>query len=154
MKENKEPTYAVDTNILVYAFDRTNPHKQEIGKAILEKCWKREKNLVISSQNLAEFFIVVTKKIPSPISVGDAKQIIRDINDFTQWQVCNYNGKTVERAIEIQERTKKHFWDALLAATLIQNGIYHIFTENTSDFKDIEGITACNPFKEKNNSQV
>ena len=64
MKESKEPAYAVDTNILVYAFDGTNHHKQKIGKAILEKCWKREKNLVISSQSLAEFFVVVTKRFP------------------------------------------------------------------------------------------
>jgi len=42
---------------------------------------------------------------------------------------------------------KVHFWDALIAATMIENNVFTIFTENTKDFKKIKGITAINPLE-------
>ncbi len=54
MKEIEGSIYGVDTNIQVYAFDKTDPKKQKITKEILEKCWKREKSLVVSSQSLGK----------------------------------------------------------------------------------------------------
>jgi len=39
------------------------------------------------------------------------------------------------------------FWDALIAACMLENGISTIVTENEADFKRIPGITTSNPFK-------
>lgn len=37
------------------------------------------------------------------------------------------------------------FWDVMLAAAMLENGVNKIYTENTKDFK-IPGIKAVNPF--------
>ena len=39
------------------------------------------------------------------------------------------------------------FWDALIAACMLEKGIKTIVTENERDFKRIPGITIINPFK-------
>ena len=39
-----------------------------------------------------------------------------------------------------------NYWDAFIAATMIENKIFNIYTENTKDFLKIDGIKARNPF--------
>ncbi len=40
------------------------------------------------------------------------------------------------------------FWDALIAETMLENGVSTIYTENEKDFKKMRGINAINPFKQ------
>ncbi len=149
MIENAEETVLIDTNILVYSLDRKNQLKHRIAEELLNKCWKRKTKYVISTQNLAEFFVVMTKKASPPIPDEDVEGIINDILSFSNWKVLSYNPKTLSRAMSLHKKTKKHFWDCLIAATMLENGIFQILTENVSDFKEIEGITAVNPFLEQ-----
>jgi len=53
----------------------------------------------------------------------------------------------VVKAIELQAAYKAPFWDALIAATMLENGVKTIFTENTADFRKIPFIKAVNPLK-------
>jgi predicted nucleic acid-binding protein len=46
----------------------------------------------------------------------------------------------------VRER-RAPFWDALIAACMLENGIEIIVTENERDFKRIPGITVTNPFR-------
>ncbi len=41
------------------------------------------------------------------------------------------------------------FWDSLLAATMKENNIFNIYTENIKDFK-VPWINAINPVENKN----
>lgn len=136
----------IDTNILVYAYDNTDKRKHAIAQALLEKCWKKEITYAISSQNLAEFFITITKKVPHPLSIVQAEQIIADICSFSGWKVLQYNQNTLLLAIKMYEKHKKHFWDALILATMREAGITHIYSKNEADFKIFENITVINPF--------
>ncbi len=138
----------IDTNLLVYAYDKTDKRKHEKAKQLLEQCWRGEKNYAISVQNLAEFSVVVTQKVPSPISVDEATQIITDIIEFPSWRVLSYTGQTLKQAMLLYATTKRHFWDALIAATMMQAGVLHIYTENVSDFSVFEHIIAKNPLKD------
>ncbi|MBI4981481.1 PIN domain-containing protein [Candidatus Woesearchaeota archaeon] len=138
--------HLIDTNILVYAYDCTDAKKYGIALKLLEKCWKKEAVYAISVQNLAEFFVIITKKVPHPLSIEEAGQIISDICSFSGWKVLNYNPDTLNLAIELYKKQKKHFWDAVLAATMIKSGITEIYTENYSDFQVFEDIRVKNPF--------
>ena len=143
---DKTKLYLVDTNILVYAYDLTDQKKHNIARELLEKCWKKEIVYAISSQNLAEFFIIVTKKIPSPLSIEEAEQIIKDICSFSSWKILHYTEKTLQQAIILFKEQKKHFWDALITATMLEAGITNIYTENEEDFKRFDKLTVTNPF--------
>ena len=141
-----EPLFLIDTNVLVYAYNIDDLKKQKIAKELLNKCWKRERTYAISSQNLAEFFYVSTKKIPKPLSLDCAEQLIHDIAVFSQWKVINYTEETLLKAVQMHKKTQKKFWDAVLAATMLQHNVTHIYTEDIADFKDYS-IIAVNPFK-------
>jgi predicted nucleic acid-binding protein len=63
----------VDTNVLVYAYDRSEPEKQGQALEVLDGL-ATTRTGVISTQVLAEFFITVTQKIPAPLSVSQGYQ--------------------------------------------------------------------------------
>jgi predicted nucleic acid-binding protein len=144
MTENSE-IRLVDSNILAYAYDKSEVQKNIIAKGTLKNLWQ-EKSGALSIQNLAEFYYTITKKIEFPLQPDNAKQIILDFNQA--FQIIKYDEKTIISAINCQEIYKIHFWDALLAATMEENGIETIITENEKDFKKIKWLKTINPFKQ------
>ena len=146
MPEVTKELFLIDTNILVYAWDTADPKKQKIAKELMEKCWKKETTYAISVQNLAEFFVVVTQKIPNKMPLEQAEQIISDIIAFSNWKVLHYEESTIQKAVQRYKEKKKHFWDAVIVETMKENGIKHVYTENEKDFEIFEDIKAINPF--------
>lgn len=135
----------IDTNVLVYLFDADTPEKRYISKDLLTACWRSEVRYSVSAQNLAEFSVVVTEKVAHPMPVEDVKRFIRDIIDFDGWNIVGYSGESILRAHEIRDRHHIHFWDALLAATMMESGIDTIITEDAHLLR-IPGITVTNPY--------
>ena len=129
----------VDTNVLVYAYDLSEPAKREKCLRILEKCWRGEIVLAVSNQVLAELFVVLTEKVERPLSKEDAKKIIGQIIEFNGFAKLNYGCQTVKSAAELSAKYKSKFWDSIIMATMIENSISEIYTENDKDFT-IPGI--------------
>ena len=90
----------------------------------------------ISIQNLSEFYVVITKKVEKPVPMETAKEIIGDIIEFQNWVVINYDVHTILSAIELNREYEVHYWDALIAATMRENNVFCIYTED-GDFKRI-----------------
>jgi len=137
----------IDTNVLVYLFDADAPKKRRVSKDLVSACWRSEVRYSVSAQNLAEFSVVVTEKVEKPMPVEDVKRFIRDIQGFDGWNVVGYGGETILRAHDIRDRYRVHFWDALLAATMIESGIDTIITEDAHLLR-IPGISVTNPYRE------
>ena len=134
----------VDTNILCYAFDTREPEKRERAKELLERCWRAEERLSVSVQNLAEFSVVVTEKIERPIPQPVIRKFIMSIASFGGWNVIGYDADTILAAHEIKKRCSLHFWDALLAATMKENRISAIYSED-HHFEKVPGLAVINP---------
>ena len=134
-------THAIDTNILVYAFDKAYPQKKAIARSILEACFTGQVAYAVTNQILAEFASAVTSRIEKPLSQRQAQAIVNTILKNRNWHVYNYTGKSVIAALDV----KKHFWDCLIAETLKENGISGIITENAKDFAGT-GLVVKNPF--------
>ncbi|CAG0988796.1 hypothetical protein METP2_02442 [Methanosarcinales archaeon] len=136
----------IDSNLLTYVFDEGEPEKREICNELVADCWKRKRDFAVSVQNLSEFYVVVTKKISNPIPAKVAKDFIELIIDFHGWHVLNYNAQTIKSAIGISTTNGIHYWDALLAATMKENNVFSIYTENDMDFKKVPWLKTINPF--------
>jgi len=130
----------LDTNILVYAFDKAYPKKREICKKIINDIFNGKKVGAVTNQILAEFASAVTKKIEKPLKKDDAIAIIGAIYFSENWKVFNYSGKTVLEAL----RLNKPFWDSLIIETLKENNVQEIVTENSKDFEN-NGLKVFNP---------
>jgi len=136
----------IDTNILVYAFDRSEAKKNKKARQLIGKCFKGEVLLATSTQTLSEFFVVVTKKIQKPIAGSQASGIIRNIIDFKGFSILTIKPGTIVSAANACTETTAHYWDCLIAETMKENSVYRIYTENTKDFGKIGGIEVINPF--------
>ncbi len=142
---NVEKTaFLVDSNVFVYAHDADSGPKQENAAIFISKKMG-EKKFFVSAQTLGEIYAVITEKIQKPLSHIQARKIITELSELAS--TISYSPITVVSACRICEEYKTHFWDALLAATMIENNIRIIYTENTKDFEKIKEITAINPLK-------
>ena len=140
----KESNYQfVDTNILVYAYDKSaGGEKHVIAKQIVEKLWK-ERNGALSTQVLQEFFVVVTKKVKNPLSFDSAFQIISDLK---LWKVATIEVKDILEAIKLSQRYKISFWDALILCSAINLGCSVIWSEDLNSGEYFGKIKVVNPF--------
>lgn len=139
------PDRLIDTNILVYAYDTSEGAKHDFAKNIVKQIWQ-DGGGVVCVQNLMEFFVVITKKVTSPISVSNAKIIIDDMTKSDSWRVIDRDINTFLKAIDIVSQYSVHLWDATIIACMKESGVTHIVTENTSDFEGIPDIHVIFPF--------
>jgi len=139
------PDRLIDTNILVYAYDTSEGAKHDFSKNIVEQVWQ-DRGGVVCVQNLMEFFVVITKKVTSPISVSNAKIIIDDMTKSDSWRVIDRDINTFLKAIDIVSEYSVHLWDATIIACMKESDVTHIVTENTSDFEGIPDIHVIFPF--------
>ncbi len=134
----------VDTNILVFAYDKDAGTKHEKAKAFLKPVFNGEKSLYVSNQNLAEMFkILVYEKI---VPLEEAKEITLGFLFSKNWLKLTYRQETLLGVLEVYKHGL-HFWDCLIAATALENLVTTIYTDNVKDFEKIPGIEVINPLK-------
>jgi predicted nucleic acid-binding protein len=135
----------VDTNVLVYAYDRSEPKKQRQALQVLDYLAVAGTG-AISTQVLSEFFVTVTRKITSPLSQDQAYDRVK--NYLQSWTVLNLTGMVVLEAVRGVQDYQFSFWDAQIWATARLNQISVIFSEDFNAGAVIEGVRFVNPFAE------
>lgn len=133
----------VDTNILIYA------HKKDGAKhlpcaAAVNRLLDSD-DMVLSIQNLVEFSRVLTEKASPSLDSEQVYQYVYDLSETST--IFSYSEHTVMSALIISKQYAIHFFDALIAATMQENGITKILTENTKDFKKIKWLEVDNPME-------
>ena len=132
-----------DTNVLVYAYDRSEPQKQRRALEVLDRLAVSRVG-VISTQVLAEFFVAVTRKIETPLSVSEA--YVRVKNYLQAWTVLDLTGMIVLEAARGVREHQFNFWDAQIWAAARLNQISVIFSEDFNIGAVTEGVRFVNPF--------
>ncbi len=69
----------VDTNLFVYAHDRTAGRKREAARTLVSDLWESREGCV-SVQVLQELFVNLTRKVPKPLPAREAAHLISDIS--------------------------------------------------------------------------
>ncbi len=133
----------IDTNIIVYAFDRDEPEKRKKALAAVLAI-QNEGRAAISNQVMAEVFSVLSGKKAVPAE--EAETIIQLFAASPAWKKIAYTERTVVRAAAIKKVYGTPFWDALIAATMEEHSISLLLTENTKHFARIPFVQAKNPF--------
>jgi len=136
--------YLVDTNILVYAYDRSEPDKQAKALELID-ILARDNSGYLSPQILAEFFTVVTKKIAAPLSI---EQGYSSLSNYIQcWDIVDLTSAIVLEGARGVMDHRLSFWDSLIWATARMNQIPAILSEDFSHNLVIEGVRFINPFE-------
>jgi len=137
-------SYLVDTNILVYAYDRSEREKQQKARDVLNWLESRSSGTV-STQILGEFFWIVTRKLVQPLTSRQAyTELERHLRSWKTFEVT--------RAIVLEAgrgcmNFQMPFWDAQIWATAKLNQIPQILSEDFQHGRVIEGVEFVNPFQ-------
>jgi predicted nucleic acid-binding protein len=132
----------LDTNVLVYAHDRSETRKQPIAQALLEVLW-RTRSGVLSTQVLQEFYVVATRKFDPRMRHGAAREIVAL---YGEWPIVQVDVALILAASKLEERHAFSFWDALVVEAARRCGATRLLTEDLQAGRRIGGISIENPF--------
>ncbi len=133
----------VDTNVLVYAHDVSAGEKHDRAKTLLNELWDSRRGRV-SVQVLQEFFVTVTRKVPKPLDVSAAAQVIRDLS---RWRVHSPGADDVLAAIDVHASMGISFWDAMIVRSASQLGCDVLYSEDLNPGQDYGAVRVRNPFR-------
>ena len=131
----------VDTNVLIYAHDLDAGKKHQIAKTALDELWS-ERTGVLSVQVLQEFYVNVTRKIPTPLSKNSARLVV---NSYSIW-CTETSPNEVSTAFRIEDESGIRFWNALIVSSAVKSGAARILSEDLNDGQRIAGLLIENPF--------
>ncbi|MCP4755336.1 MAG: PIN domain-containing protein [Proteobacteria bacterium] len=134
--------FFLDTNILVYAYDDSEPEKKSRAGDLLVNGLRSE-NAVVSTQVFGEFFNVATRHIANPYSAAEAEEILRT---FSSVEVVEIATATIWRAIDPHKTYQTSYWDSLILSTAEQAGCGTVYSEDFNHNQVYNGITVVNPF--------
>jgi predicted nucleic acid-binding protein len=140
----RDPWVFVDTNVLVYAFDRSAGEKRDRARSLVNRLWADMRGC-ISVQVLQEFYVTATQKVQKPLEPDMAAKIVRDLS---YWQVHAPVAEDILGAIALQQRRRTSFWDAMILWSAQQLGCSAIWSEDLNEGQSYDGVRVLNPFRE------
>ena len=132
----------VDTNILVYAYDRGAGDKHAQARRTIGRLWA-EGSGALSTQVLQEFYINVRRKAQRPISISSARSLVAD---YMAWDPVVNDGTSILEAIDAERRYKISFWDALIIVAAQKSEADVILSEDFSQGQKYGSVRVLNPF--------
>ena len=133
----------VDTNVLVYARDASEPEKQQAAIMWLQDIWHNRTGR-ISTQVCNEYYVTVTQKLEPGLS---RKEAWEDICALESWRPVSIDMKCLYNAKDIQDKTEISWWDALIISAAYSAECNRIISEDLNAGQIVSGIEIVNPFQ-------
>ncbi len=134
----------VDTNILLYSRDVSEPAKQPIAAALLVDLWENRTGRV-SVQVLNEYFVNVTRKLDPGLPPEEAWD---DVEALMAWNPVSLDASLLSRAYSAYQRYALSWWDSLIVTSAEAAGCATILSEDLSHGASYFGVAVENPFRE------
>ncbi|MGD0546574.1 MAG: PIN domain-containing protein [Terracidiphilus sp.] len=131
----------VDTDILVYAHDRSAGKKHLRALMLLEQLWGSGWG-VVSTQVLEELCVHLSRKAANPLPIEEVTLLIRD---YSAWEVVPNTPASVIEALEIVARHKLPFWDALILEAAERSGASILYSEHLATTQRYGAMQVVNP---------
>jgi predicted nucleic acid-binding protein len=131
----------LDTNVLLYAHDRSAGAKHETARSLVAHLWDTRTG-ALSTQVLAEFYVNATRKLPKPMSPVRARAAVAR---YATWPVQRIEPGDIPGASELAERHRLSFWDALIIASAYRAGAAVLASEDLQPGVP-GGVRIENPF--------
>ena len=131
----------VDTNILVYAHDRSTGAKHRRAQELIESLWNSGDG-VVSTQVLQELCVNLRQKIRQPLPVGEVRQVIRD---YATWDVVTNTAESVLRALDVAERYRTSFRVAMILQAADTAGVAVLYSDDLARGQKYGFVQVVNP---------
>jgi predicted nucleic acid-binding protein len=133
----------VDTNVLVYARDASEPEKQAVARGWMEHLWTSTSGR-LSVQVLQEFYVTVTRKLRPGLPPDEARA---DVRALAAGRPIRIDEAMVEAAWRVEDRLGLSFWDALIVSAAQAAGCVTLLTEDLQHGLEIDGLVVADPFR-------
>jgi predicted nucleic acid-binding protein len=131
----------LDTNVLVYAYDTSEPRKQKIAQGLLRRALAGE--IAASSQVLAEFAATLLHKITPAAKPEDLMALLNTLGPI---KLIPLDGDVVYRAVQAHAQYGLHFYDGMIVAAAERGGCERIWSEDLNAGQKYYGVAVENPF--------
>jgi predicted nucleic acid-binding protein len=131
----------LDTNVLVCAYDVTDPAKQSVAQELVRKAVAG--GVVISTQVLAEFATTLLHKLVPPPSSDD---VLALLDTLAPIRVIVPDHDLVRRAVQARAAYGIHFYDGMVIAAAERAGCERIWSEDLNAGQKYFGVVVSNPF--------
>jgi predicted nucleic acid-binding protein len=132
---------ALDTNVWLYSHDTRDPRKQTIAQQLIAAT----RPLALPWQVGCEF-VAASRKLAvvgfTEVQAWAALAAMRTLADVILLPVPDLWPETQA----LQGRYSLSFWDGLLAATCLHNGVHVLYTEDMGAPRTIDTLSLVNPF--------
>ncbi len=132
----------VDTNVLVYAFDKSSSPKKRVAQRLINQLMDEDR-LRVSTQVLQELFVTLTRKVSKRCSSDEALAVLEDL---TAWPLMAVDYAAIRAAVGLAGQAKISCWDALVVVAAARTGAAVLYTEDMNDGQEILGVRIGNPF--------
>lgn len=133
----------VDTNVLVYARDASEPEKQHAAAGWLSRLWREQQGRV-SVQVLNEYYVTTTRKLKPGLPADDAWD---DVRAFMAWEPQSIDSELLLRTREVEQRYQLSWWDSMIVAAAQLQGCTTLLTEDLQHGMVFGGLTVRDPFR-------
>jgi predicted nucleic acid-binding protein len=133
--------FTLDSNILVYAADASEPVRQAAAIDIVARAARRD--CVLTPQSLAEFFHAITRKRIVPVAEA-ARQVQAWAMVFPITQGAGE--AALLTAVEEAEAGRLQLFDALLLATAHEAGCGAVISEDMGEHTRLNGVRVIAAF--------
>ncbi|MBK7976315.1 MAG: PIN domain-containing protein [Deltaproteobacteria bacterium] len=131
----------VDTNVWVYAYDKSDPDKHVRAVRVIEQL-SYASDLVVSAQVLNELARVLLERRQREVDL-----VSTIIDEVTAAATClPLTAETTRLALSAGLAAGLSFWDALIWAAASQNDIAVVLSEDFQHGRELEGVRFTNPF--------
>jgi predicted nucleic acid-binding protein len=131
----------LDTNILVYAYDRSEPRKQRIAQGLVRRAVAGE--ITASSQVLGEFAATLLHKLSPPATPEDLMALLDTLGPI---KLVPIDGDVVLRAVQARAEYGVHFYEGMILAAAERGGCQKIWSEDLNAGQKYFGCVVENPF--------
>lgn len=132
----------LDTNIIVYSFDRSDTGKNKKAKKLLDRLFINSE-CKISTQVIQEFCSVAFRKMKPPLAEREVKEFISTISESN---IETIDVHTIIKALDIKSEYSLSFWDSLVVSTALLSECSILYSEDMQDGFVIDALTIKNPF--------
>lgn len=132
----------VDTNVLVYAYDASEPERRAVAQRLLAELM-RSNRLRLSTQVLQELYVTLTRKISAPLT---PEQTLSLLESFAAWPVQTIDFPLIRDAVRLSTDAMLSFWDSLIVLAAVRSGAKTLYSEDMSHGQAILGVEIRNPF--------
>ena len=142
---NASHRFFVDTNVLAYAYDVSEPERRQRALTVIELVHAAG-NAAISSQVRSELCSALTRT--RGIGMDHAIAEERVLAFAYTWPVYDVRPMDVIEAMRGVRTHKLNYFDALIWATARLKGIPFLLSEDGQDGRVIDGVRTINPLVE------